>query len=72
MPSLLIDDLDPALHQRLLERAAAHHRAPAAGATDLLGLARHLFGPAHGVTLDLPARDPAQDRPPPDFGATTG
>lgn len=35
---------------------------------DLLDLARRLFGPDLGLTLDLPPRDPAQDRPPPDFG----
>lgn len=85
MPSLLIDDLDPALHARLLERAAAHRRAPEAEARlllqaalnvqapagDLLALAQRLFGPEHGTALDLPARDPAENRPPPDFGAMT-
>jgi hypothetical protein len=26
-----------------------------------------LFGPEHGVELEIPPRDAAQDRPPPDF-----
>lgn len=34
---------------------------------DLVALAHRLFGPANGIDLDLPPRDPALDRPPPDF-----
>jgi len=84
MVSLLIRNVDPALHARLKARAAAHHRSledearrllqsglarpdPAPGRDTLADLAARLFGPAHGVELDLPPRDPARDRPPPDF-----
>jgi antitoxin FitA len=34
---------------------------------DLVSLARRLFGPLGGVDLDLPPRDSALERPPPDF-----
>jgi antitoxin FitA len=89
MASLLIRNVDPALHASLKARAAAHHRSleeearvllrsglarpdPAAEPTSLLALAGRLFGPAHGVDLALPPRDPARDRPPPDFAADPG
>jgi len=36
----------------------------------LVALATRLFGPGHGTDLEIPARDPAQDRPPPDVAAT--
>jgi antitoxin FitA len=88
MVSLLIRNVDSALHARLKARAAAHRRSleeearlllrtslarpdAAAGRPDLLTLAGRLFGPAHGVDLSLPARDPAQDRPPLDFATDT-
>ena len=84
MASLLIRNVDPALHARLKARAAAHHRSVEEEARTLLrtGLARsealerpeslvalagRLFGPRHGITLDIPARDRVHDRPPPDF-----
>ena len=35
---------------------------------DLLDLARRLFGPISASRSICPPRDPAQDRPPPDFG----
>ncbi len=86
MASLLIRNVDTALHARLKARAAAHHRSleeearvllrtglahpdAAAGRPSLLTLASRLFGATHGVDLPLPARDPAQDRPPPDFAS---
>ncbi|MBV8936758.1 MAG: plasmid stability protein [Alphaproteobacteria bacterium] len=86
MPTLLIRNVDPALHARLKARAAAHRRSleeeartllraglarqeVAAQAEDLVALATRLFGPLHGIELDLPPRDPSQDRPPPDFSA---
>jgi plasmid stability protein len=85
MVSLLIRNVDTALHARLKARAAAHHRSleeearvllraglahpgAAANRPSLLTLASRLFGASHGVDLLLPARDPVQDRPPPDFG----
>ena len=84
MATLLIRNVDPALHARLKARAAAHHRSleeeartllrtglarsePPANQEDLVSLASRLFGPANGVELELPPRDPVQDRPPPDF-----
>lgn len=84
MATLLIRNVDPALHARLKARAAAHRRSleeeartllrtglargePEAQAEDLVSLAARLFGPEHGVALDLPPRDRSQDRAPPDF-----
>lgn len=86
MASLLIRNVDTALHARLKARAAAHHRSleeearvllqtglatpdAAADRPSLVTLARRLFGAAHGVDLSLPARNPAQDRPPPNFAS---
>jgi len=86
MPSLLIDDLDPALHQRLLARAAAHHRAPEAEARLLLqsalatpetaDLAGGLLGLAQRLFgpengIDLDLPPRELAREPPDFGAAT-
>ena len=84
MASLLIRNVDPALHARLEARAAAHHRSLEEEARSLLRtghagsealgrpeslvtLARRLFGPRHGIALDIPARDRVHNRPPPDF-----
>lgn len=84
MTSVLIRNVDPALHSRLKERAAAHSRSleeearvllrtglarreAAGGQRDIVSLATELFGPEHGVDLELPPRDRAQDRAPPDF-----
>jgi plasmid stability protein len=83
MASLLIRNVDDALHARLKQRAAAHRRSLEEEARELLrsavahqdaapeetlaDLALRLFGPAHGVELDLQPRSAADDRPPPDF-----
>jgi plasmid stability protein len=82
MTSLLIRNVDPALHARLKARAAEHRRSleeearellragvaqePGSGET-LIELARRLFGPEHGVNLDIPPRGAAPRSPPPDF-----
>ncbi len=82
MTSLLIRDLDRTVKQRLRERAAARGHSMAEEARRILRdslmpaganpavLARDLFGPAHGVDLDLPVRE--HDRPPPDFASDSG
>jgi plasmid stability protein len=83
MPSLLIRNVDTALHARLKEHAAAHHRSLEEDARELLrtavaqqatvpqehpvDIARRLFGPKHGVELDIPPRGAAPGRAPPDF-----
>lgn len=81
MPSLLIRNVDRSLHTRLKRRAAAHHRSLEEEVRELLRLAvvsqpreehivdisRRLFGPKHGVDLDIPPRGSAPERPPPDF-----
>ena len=85
MASLLIRNVDPALHARLKQSAAAHRRSLEEEARELLraavarqdppfkpeatlaDLALALFGPEHGVELEIPPRDADQDRPPPDF-----
>jgi len=83
MPSLLIRNVDTALHARLKERAAAHRRSLEEEARELLrtavaqqatapqehpvDIARRLFGQKHGVALDIPPRGTAPGRPPPDF-----
>ncbi len=82
MTSLLIRDLDRTVKQRLRERAAARGHSMAEEVRQILRdsltpaaepparLAGVLFGPAHGVELDLPARE--HDRPPPDFDSDSG
>jgi len=86
LASLLIRNVDRALHERLKARAAAHRRSLEEEARELLrsavarpppkpdltlaDLALTLFGPERGVDLEIPPRDPAQDRPPPDFADT--
>jgi plasmid stability protein len=89
MVSLLIRNVDPALHARLKARAAAYRRSleeearsllriclarqeAAPGQSDLLALARTLFGEEHGIDLELPPRDRDMDRPPPEFGSRAG
>ena len=83
MPSLLIRNVDAALHARLKEHAAAHSRSLEEEARELLraavarqasapretvvDIARRLFGPKHGVELDIPPRGSAARRVPPDF-----
>ena len=83
MASLLIRNVDDALHVRLKERAAVHRRSLEEEARELLrsavarqeasprehlvDLARHLFGPEHGVDLDIPPRGSLPGRSPPDF-----
>ena len=84
MTSLLIRNVDDALHGRLKEAAARHHRSLEEEVRELLrtsvarqdeprneesltDIARRLFGPEHGVELDIPPRDATQDRPPLDF-----
>ena len=83
MPSLLIRNVDAALHTRLKEHAAAHHHSLEEEARELLrtavarqataprenivDLARRFFGPEHGVDLDIPPRGSAPRSPPPDF-----
>lgn len=83
MPSLLIRNVDAALHARLKEHAAAHRRSLEEDARELLrtavarqatapqehpvDIARRLFGPEHGVELEIPPRGAAPGRPPPDF-----
>jgi antitoxin FitA len=81
MPSLLIRNVDKAMHARLKQRAAAHHRSLEEEVRDLLrfaltrrpqeanivDVARRLFGPKHGVDLPIPPRGDAPERPPPDF-----
>jgi antitoxin FitA len=81
VPSLLIRNVDAALHARLKERAASHRRSLEEEVRDLLraatarqtreenvvDMARRLFGPKHGVDLDIPSRGNAPQRPPPDF-----
>ena len=83
MVSLLIRDVDPALHARLKARAAEHRRSLENEARELLrvalareaaspgkniaDVARELFGPEHGFDLDIPPRGSTPNRPPPDF-----
>ena len=81
MPSLLIRNVDPALHARLKQRASAHRRSLEEEARELLRIAiasqsreenivdvaDRLFGRKHGFDLDIPPRGGAPKRPPPDF-----
>lgn len=81
MPSLLIRNVDPALHSRLKRRAAAHHHSLEEEVRQLLhlavasqpreehivDLASRLFGPRHGADLDIPSRGSLPQRPAPDF-----
>jgi antitoxin FitA len=83
MTSLLIRNVDPALHARLKARAAEHRRSLEEEARELLRagvarqeaepgetlveLARRLFGPEHGFDLEIPPRGVAPESLPPDF-----
>lgn len=83
MPSLLIRDLDPALHAQLRRRAAAHlcsleqevrdtlriaiARDAGTGNTETLVDIARRAFGPTGVELDLPARSTEVPRPPPDF-----
>jgi len=82
MPDLLIPDVEPELHSLLAARAAAHRRSLEEEARELLrdmarrqmtarenlaSLARRLFGPEHGVDLEVPPRGSAPERNSPDF-----
>lgn len=86
MASLLIRHVDEALHLRLKASAAAHRRSLEEEARELLRaavarqevparenlavLARRPFGPDCGVDLDLPPRESAPPRQPPDFSTS--
>ena len=77
MASITIRNLDPTVKERLRVRAARHGRSMEDEARRILGeatdtpepresladIALSLFGPEHGVDLDLPRRDPARDPP---------
>jgi plasmid stability protein len=78
MASITIRRLDDSLKAQLKARAAEHGRSMEEEARQILreSLDRHrpknaadialeLFGPKHGVRLDLPPRE--EFRPPPDF-----
>lgn len=83
MASLLIRNIDEALHARLKARAAEHRRSLEEEARELLrtavalhettsqenlvDLAQRLFGPEHGIDLDIPPRGAAPRRPPLEF-----
>jgi plasmid stability protein len=83
MASVLIRNVDDALHTRLKASAAAHRRSLEEEARELLragvarqdtpprenlvAIARRLFGPDHGADLDIPSRGTAPVRSPPDF-----
>jgi plasmid stability protein len=82
MTSVLIRNVDDALHARLKASAAAHRRSLEEEARALLraaiarqetpresltSLARRLFGPEHGADLALPPRGTAPASAPPDF-----
>ncbi len=84
MASVLIRNVDEALHRRLKERAASHRRSLeeearellrvgvaaqiAPGRENLADIASRLFGDAHGAELDLPQRGSAPRRAPIDLG----
>jgi plasmid stability protein len=79
MASLTVRNLDPTVKERLRIRAAHHGRSmeeevrsilqDAAGPIrtdqDLASIALSLFGPDHGVELELPPRE--MEREPPSF-----
>lgn len=83
MPSLLIRNVDPALHANLKASAAEHRRSLEEEARELLrralarqdaqsdenivDIARRLFGPEHGFELVIPRRGSEVGRPVPDF-----
>jgi plasmid stability protein len=86
LASVLIRHVDDALHARLKASAAAHRRSLEEEARELLraavgrdqdapreniaSIAQRLFGPAHGVDLELPPRGSGPRSEPPDFSDT--
>ena len=62
----------PEAEARLLLQASLAAPTPSASSENLVGLARQLFGPAHGIDLMLPARTAMADRPPPSFDPDEG
>jgi plasmid stability protein len=81
MATMTIRNIDPAVKERLRLQAARHGHSMEAEARAILrsaldrpgrpetltGIMRELFGPEHGVELELPPRQP--EREPPDFKA---
>jgi len=83
MASVLIRNVDDALHTRLKASAAAHRRSleeevrellraavarqEAPPRENLVTLARRLFGSEHGAEIDIPPRGAAPRSSPPDF-----
>jgi len=83
MASVLIRNVDEALHRRLKERAASHRRSleeearellrvgvatqMAPGRENLADISCRLFGAAHGAELSLPPRGNAPQRATIDF-----
>src|SRR5437667_3614325 len=83
MASLLIRNVDEALHLRLKARAAEHRRSleeearellravvawqEASARENLVDITRRLFDPEHGTDLDIPLRGASPTSPPPDF-----
>lgn len=77
MNTLTIHGLDPAVEERLRLRAAQHGHSveeevrrilsetltAEAGRPSIVDIARSLFGPEHGVDLELPPRQPGRDPP---------
>ena len=84
MVSLLIRNLDPAVHAALKTRAAQRRHSleeearrllgeaverDAAGVDeDIVAIADRFFGASHGVRLEIPPRSLAPGRPPPALG----
>ena len=78
MASITIRNLDDDVKTRLRVRAAEHHRSMEEearlilrdavrrkpGSRDLASIFRSHFGPANGVDLELPPREPAREPPP--------
>lgn len=83
MASVLIRNVDEALHRRLKASAASHRRSLEEEARELLrtavarqetfprenlvDIAQRLFGRKHGAGLDFPLRGSAPESTPPDF-----
>lgn len=83
MSDLLIKDMSDDLRRKLEARAKLHARtidaealalleaatetAPRPVGENIMAVARRLFGPANGFELDLPPRESAPERRPPDF-----
>jgi plasmid stability protein len=79
MASLTVRNLDPTVKERLRVRAARHGRSmeeevrsilqdaagPVGADQDLGSIALSLFGPDHGVELEVPPRE--MEREPPSF-----